>query len=322
MRVAVVINPAAGPGGGRAAGPRRAALAARVLAAEGAEPDVRVTAGPGDAAALSEAAVARGASLVVAWGGDGTVNEVGAALAFTGTALGIVPGGSGNGLARELGVPRDPGAALRAAVRGGERVIDAGEVGGRLFFVVAGIGLDAWVAARVAAAGGRRRGLHPYVTAAARALWTYRPAPCALDVDGDALRTAPLLVACANARQWGHGVRVAPAARLDDGALDLVVVEDRPPLARLWAAGRALAGRLDAQRGVLARRFRRLTVSVEAPGPLAFHADGEPGVAAGPLVVRVRPGALRVRAPARPPRPRPGPPPAPAPPAGAGPDPG
>src|SRR5262249_11555937 len=96
--VVVIVNPIARAHGGPAAGGARAALAGRVVAAEGHAGSVTVTAGPGDAAALARAAVAAGAGLVVAWGGDGTVNEVASALAFGPAALGIVPAGSGNGL--------------------------------------------------------------------------------------------------------------------------------------------------------------------------------------------------------------------------------
>ena len=104
------------------------------------------------------AALSRGATMCVAWGGDGTVNEVASALAFTPVALAIVPSGSGNGLARELGVPLDAVSALTVAIDGRDRIIDAGEIEGRLFFNIAGLGLDARIAHRFAVNGLARRG--------------------------------------------------------------------------------------------------------------------------------------------------------------------
>src|SRR5262249_11899558 len=127
--VAVIINPVAGPRGPRT-GPRRRGFAEETLAAHRVEGTVRVTEGPGHALELARAAVAPRASLVCVWGGDGTVNEVVRAVAGTGAALGIVPAGSGNGLARELGIPWDPAAALGVALGRRERVIDVGDVDG------------------------------------------------------------------------------------------------------------------------------------------------------------------------------------------------
>jgi diacylglycerol kinase family enzyme len=109
-----------------------------------------VTERPGHAHQLARAALARGISTIVAWGGDGTMNEIASALAYTDAALALVPSGSGNGLARELGVPFDASAALDIAFNGRLRTIDAGEIEERLFFNVAGIGLDARVAHRFA----------------------------------------------------------------------------------------------------------------------------------------------------------------------------
>ena len=130
MRVSVIINPIAGFFRRPEQGPRRAAQARAVLAAARVEADVWLTEGPGHARALAADATARGADVVYAWGGDGTVNEVGSALAFGETALAIVPAGSGNGLARALGIPREAGAALRHALQMPERRIDVGEIGG------------------------------------------------------------------------------------------------------------------------------------------------------------------------------------------------
>jgi diacylglycerol kinase (ATP) len=291
--VAVILNPAAGLRRRRPA--RGLALAERVLARHGAIGTARLTEGPGHAADLARAAVAAGAVMVCAWGGDGTVNEVAGAVAGTSAALGIVPAGSGNGLARELGLPWDPARALAIALGRRERVIDAGEVDGRLFVNLAGIGLDAAVAARFNARGPARRGLLPYVAITARELFRYRCREYAIRVDGDTWQERALAVVCANARQYGGGAVVAPAARPDDGRLDLVVVAPRAPLTALCQGPHLFRGTLARVAGVRMAPFT--TAEIAGTEPILFHVDGETAAGGTRLRVRVRPGVLRVRVP-------------------------
>jgi YegS/Rv2252/BmrU family lipid kinase len=256
---------------------------------------VHVTEGPGHALALARAAVAARVPVVCAWGGDGTVNEVTRALAGTGTALGVVPAGSGNGLARELGLPRDPAAALGIGLGRRERVIDVGDIDGHVFVNLAGIGLDAQVAACFNARHSARRGLWPYVTICTREILRYRAREYRIQVGGETWQERALVVVCANARQYGGGAVVAPTARPDDGQLELVVVGARPPLVALRDALHLFRGTLDRAPGV--RTVRTPAVEIRAPEPILFHVDGE-AVEGGPVVtVRVRPAALRVRVP-------------------------
>jgi YegS/Rv2252/BmrU family lipid kinase len=256
---------------------------------------VSLTEGPGHALALAQAAVAARASLVCAWGGDGTVNEVARALVGTGTALGIVPAGSGNGLARELGLPWDPTRALGVALGRRERVIDVGEVEGRLFVNVAGIGADARVAARFNARPGRRRGLWPYVWMGAYELFRHRAAEYTIRAGAETWSQEAIVVLCANGRQYGGGAVVAPTARLDDGQLDLVVVSPRPPLEALRDSLHLFRGTLDRAPGV--RTARVPVIEITGRDPLLFHVDGEPVSGGRTLTVRVLPAALRVRVP-------------------------
>jgi len=289
MRVAVIINPASG----RRRRPAVAlvALAERTLRLAGADVDAHVTAGPGDAHRLAREAVDAGAAIVFAWGGDGTINEVAGALAFTPAALAIVPGGSGNGLARALRVPVRPEAALRAGLDRPERRIDVGELGGRLFVNVAGVGLDADVA--LAYSRGRRRGLLPYLVLGARALATGVPTRFAIEADGERLERDALVVAVANGPQYGNGAVIAAGAQLDDGALDLVIIGALTPWKLLAESRRLFAGTLARSAAVSCRRVTHLRI--EAPGPRVFHVDGEP-VQGGPVLeARVHPGALRLR---------------------------
>jgi YegS/Rv2252/BmrU family lipid kinase len=266
-----------------------------VLAARGVEGTVRLTEGPGHALELARAAVDARTAVVCAWGGDGTVNEVARALAGTGTALGVVPAGSGNGLARELGIPWDPAAALGVALGRRERVIDVGDVEGRLFVNLAGIGLDAHVAALFNARHGGRRGFWPYVAIGVREILRYRAREYTIRVGSETWQERALVIICANARQYGGGAVVAPTARPDDGQLDVVTVATRPPLVALRDALHLFRGTLDRAPGVSTRRTP--TVEIAGSEPILFHVDGE-AVTGGPvLTVRIRPAVLRVRVP-------------------------
>ena len=293
----VIINPISGTGGRLDAAAARARQAAAFIASRGGDPSsVFVTERPGHARDLAAAAVSRGDSTVVAWGGDGTMNEVGSALAFTGTSMAIVPSGSGNGLARELKIPSDAAAALDVAWAGRDRVIDAGEIGGRLFFNLAGIGLDAHVAHRFAAGGRARRGFWRYLEMTLRELATYRPEPLTITIGSSSVTTSALLVAIANGRQYGNGALVAPRAQLDDGRLDVIVIAHRPAWRAMCQIPLVFIGRIADVPGVTIWAVEAVTIS--SPSPLLYHLDGEP--IAGTLTVsaRSRPGALKIKVPA------------------------
>src|SRR3954452_19404262 len=139
MSIVVIINPISGAGADTDARERRIAIVEREAARRGRSATIHVTERPGHAREMASSSAASGAELVVVWGGDGTINEAGAALLGSDTTLGIVPAGSGNGLAAALGLPRDPAAALSAAFDGRTRTIDVGMMAGRPFLNIAGI---------------------------------------------------------------------------------------------------------------------------------------------------------------------------------------
>jgi diacylglycerol kinase family enzyme len=204
----------------------------------------------------------------------------------------VVPSGSGNGLARELGLPSDPRAAFELALMARRRRIDAGELGGHLFFNVAGIGLDADVAHRFAASGHARRGLSMYLVQSTAALLSYKAEPVTLTVDGAVREVRPLLIAFANARQYGNGAIIAPQARVDDGRLDVVVVDDRPLLGIVRRVPALFRGKLAQVPGVSMQTA--VDAHVRAGGPIRYHVDGEPCEAGCALTASVRAGALMV----------------------------
>ncbi len=291
MRAGIIINPIAGSGY-RGRTDARVELARDVLQRCSIDGDVFVTTRRGHARELSRSCVDREVDTVVAWGGDGTVNEVASEVAFHGPALGVVPGGSGNGLARELGLPqRDPTQALMTALRGEPRRIDAGELGGRLFFNVAGVGLDAHLAEVFNSRASR--GMRGYVVSTVRELLTYEPSYYILRASDVAVSQTALIVALANTRQYGANMQIAPLARPDDGLLELVVLPPLRPLAALWHARHLLTGTVHQVPGVTMQSVRAVDIASDALP--CFHVDGEVFPGRDTLSAKVHPGALRVR---------------------------
>ena len=294
MKATVVINPIAGPGRKRTLD-ACSALARTALARGGFDADVKITQGPDDAQHFAAAALEAGHQLVVAWGGDGTVNGAGAALVGSKIPLAIIPGGSGNGLARDLGIPLDAAAAFGIAANGTNRAIDAGELNGCLFFNVAGIGLDAAIAIRMAKLGAMR-GLAGYVLATFREVPSYNACDYSValpDASGTTFSTPALFIAIANSRQYGSGAQIAPRALLDDGLMDIVVVKPQSGLSMASRVPAFFRGTLRPDDKVLMHASANAVITCDRD--IAFHVDGEPRNGAPTLVLATRPLALTVR---------------------------
>ena len=255
---------------------------------------VRLTERAGHATALAHEAVEAGCTSIIVWGGDGTVNEVGRALIGSPAVLGLVPAGSGNGLAAALGVPREPEAAVAEAFDAPPHRIDAGTMAGRPFFNVAGIGFDAHVAALFNRRAKGARGGWPYISIGIREGFRYPARDYRLTLDGAASTARALLIVFANGPEFGLRTRIAPGARVDDGLLDAVVVRDPGfVLARFWHARHLATG--NPQRASIVSRTAVKQAVVSVDGEVAFHVDGEPGLTSGSIEVAVLPAALGVR---------------------------
>ncbi|MBY0495262.1 MAG: diacylglycerol kinase family lipid kinase [Cyanobacteria bacterium] len=299
-RALVVINPIAGKGRSRTMG-ACVDLAKSVLSGHGYEADVRITTAPQDSCRFSTEGAAANVDLVVAWGGDGTINGAASAIAGTNIPFAIVPGGSGNGLARDLRIPFNPAAALTIAATGTTRVIDAGELHGSLFFNVAGVGFDARIADRLARPGARR-GLAGYIFATVGELRGYQPGRYSIDEvydhDGKALvaditdRPA-LFVALANSRQYGSGAKIAPRALLDDGMMEIVIVEPQSGFSILRQVPAFFRGTLTEGPGLLMRSAASMEIS--CANPIHFHVDGEPRKGPERIALRTRRRILHVK---------------------------
>ena len=300
MRALVIVNPIAGKGRTRTIG-ACVDLAKSSLSANDFEPDVRVTTGPADAYRFSREAAAAKVDLVIAWGGDGTVNGAATGVAGTSIPLAIIPGGSGNGLARDLLIPFDPTAAFTIAATGATRVIDAGELHGSLFFNVAGIGFDARIASRLAEPGARR-GLVGYIFATINELRGYEPGRYSIhnvyDVEGkslvaDIIDRPALFIALANSRQYGSGAQIAPRALLDDGMMEIVVVEPQSGLSIMRQVPAFFRGTLKEGPGLLMRSAAAMEIS--CPHPIHFHVDGEPRTGPNRIALATRRGILSIK---------------------------
>ncbi len=258
--------------------------------------EVSVTQGPGHATELAREAVAAGCRRIIAVGGDGTMNETAQALTGTGADLGLVPCGSGNGLALHLGIPTRAADALDFVVSEQTRAasIDTGTVNGHVFCNAMGAGLDAEISQRFNRL--TRRGLPAYVRTTAGALLRFRPSPIFVSDDmGRSFRMKVLLVAVANSDQYGNRARIAPLARTDDGLLNLVALQPVGPFAALSCLVRLFSGSLHRSPHVQCLTSSGFVIERHAAGPV--HTDGETHDAEARLVVRTSPRSLRILVP-------------------------
>lgn len=288
-KICFIVNPLAG--GGRI---KAETLIHTSVGRSGVPFEVTLTTHQGHATELARSAAHRAGELVVAVGGDGTVNEVANGLIETDTPLGLIPAGSGNALARSLGVPVDPVEACRCLLDPRLRTIDVGQVAGRYFLSTVGIGLDADVCWLYSRRRGKR-GLLPYIATTAIASWAYvrEEVTVTLD-DGISIQRRPILLTVANTPQYGYGATIAPGALPDDGLLDLCVLETNK-IRALWHARRMFTGTISQMPGF--SLVRTPTLRIERSGPGRLQLDGEALEADGMLDVRIVPQSLRVVVP-------------------------
>jgi diacylglycerol kinase (ATP) len=268
-------------------------ISSRALDAELATTD-----GPGHATALAREAVHRGCALVVAVGGDGTMNEVAQALLHSPAALALIPCGSGNGLARHLSLPQSPLAALQLIAgqfdRGRVAALDTGSANGQPFFNAMGLGLDADVSRRFNLL--TKRGLPAYARTAFAVMRELRTERVTIASGSHRETIDTLFVAIANSDQYGNNARIAPNARVDDGVLDLIAVAPVHLVSAAALAARLFLGNFDQSRHV--RRWSGTHFTIERGSPGVIHTDGETHEMGTTIEVVVHPHSLRVLVPA------------------------
>ncbi|MBR3387063.1 MAG: diacylglycerol kinase family lipid kinase [Bacteroidales bacterium] len=234
------------------------------------------------------------ADIVVAVGGDGTVSEVATGLLGTEKALGILPCGSGDGLALHLGISRNPAKAVKVLNEACIATIDAAEFNGRPFFCTAGVGLDADVSQDFAQSG--KRGLGTYITTAWEDWKQRNPNDrYVVETDTEAWAGPAVFITVGNANQWGNEARIVPKATLRDGLLDVTVVQPFSTYEIPDLAARLMLGKADSSRHV--RTFRSAHVHIHRDHAGPAHCDGDPFEAGVDLRMEIKPGALRVVVP-------------------------
>ena len=226
-------------------------------------------------------------------GGDGNVTETATALCGSRTALGIIPAGSGNGLARHLGIPVDLGAALDIICSRNIVASDYGTVNDTPFFCTFGMGFDAAVSHRFARQS--RRGLLSYVKSALSEYIQYRPQTYTLSANGKLLTEKAFLVAVCNASQWGNNAYIAPEASLTDGLLDITVVHSGSPIDAAVMGMDIFTGLIN--RNTMVHCFRAPAVVIYRSKEGEAHIDGEPMMLPDIIDIKCHRGALRIFTP-------------------------
>ncbi len=228
---------------------------------------------PGHATELAANAAAQGFDIVVAVGGDGTVNEVAQGLIGTSTTMGILPIGSGNGLARELGIPMNILKGVKTLIEGKVRQIDVCRINNQRFLCTAGIGFDAQVADKMSKA--RSRGFLRYIRLTINESIKFKPFRIKMNIDGVWVDKKVFLVTFANARQFGNNAWIAPNANISDGLIDVIVVN---PFNKIWLPvfGIGLFTRLIPKLPFV-DCYRAKQIEMELAETGIYHFDGEPG---------------------------------------------
>lgn len=282
-----IINPNSGT--------RRAQAALPEMAQElyPASTELHYTAARGDARRLAAEAAARGFDVVVAAGGDGTINEAVQALAHTDTALGIIALGSGNGLARSLGVPLLAHAAMRKLLKLEISAIDLGRANGEYFANVAGVGVDAQLGRAFNSSGETgRRGMLRYFELGVREFLAYQPEEFEVSCEGYSFPFRPFTITAANGREYGSGAKIAHNADLADGLLELVCIPHTSVLRVPVAVARMFAGKLDGLEGIMLKSVKAVTL--KRAGVIRYHLDGESRECQDSLALAIDPRALRI----------------------------
>ncbi len=248
----------------------------------------------GHATELAARCAQEGVYAVVATGGDGTINEIARSLVHTGTALGIIPCGSGNGLARHLQIPLDPRRAIDILNEGKVETIDYGKINGTPFFCTCGVGFDALVSLKFSQAG--RRGPLMYLEQSLRESLQYKPEVYELVMDGNvSVHYKAFLIACGNASQYGNNAYIAPKATLNDGLLDVTILEPFTMLDVPTLAFQLFNKTIDQNSRIKTFQCKSLRIHRSKPG--AAHYDGEPMMTDKDVEVKIVQKELKVIVP-------------------------
>ncbi|WP_337420271.1 diacylglycerol kinase family protein [Phocaeicola sp.] len=256
---------------------------------------IRKTEYAGHATEIARQAAEDKKDIVVAIGGDGTINEVGRALIHTDTAMGIIPCGSGNGLARHLHIPLEARGAIEVLNQGFIKTIDYGLIDSHPFFCTCGVGFDAFVSLKFADSG--KRGLLTYLENTLHESLTYRPETYEIENATGTVRYKAFLIACANASQYGNNAYIAPQASLTDGMMDVTILEPFTVLDVPALSFQLFNKTIDQNSRIKTLKEKKITIHRTQEG--VFHFDGDPAMGGKDLEVEIISKGLNVIAPQR-----------------------
>ncbi len=239
---------------------------------------------------LAKAAIKENYKIIVAVGGDGTVNEIARAIVDTDIHLSILPFGSGNGLARMLKIPMDTGAALKIINHHKSIKIDSAVLNGKAFFNIAGTGFDAQISN--AFANNKKRGLLGYIKSTIQEIKNYESEEYTIELDELKLKKRAFIISLANSTQYGNNAHIAPNADLQDGILDVVIVKPFSFFLLPFLAWRMFANSVDKSRYVEMYQSSKIKIIRNTSAPI--HLDGEPCMDSEILNIEVKPLSLNV----------------------------
>lgn len=247
----------------------------------------------GHATELTQKAIADRADCVIAVGGDGTVNEVARTLLHSDVVLGIIPKGSGNGLARELRIPMDVRNAVDVIFSNNRSVIDACKANDRIFFCTCGVGFDAAISEKFAEE--KRRGSLTYVKDVVEKYLDYKPETYELHINDHTITKKAFLITCANASQYGNNAYIAPNADISDGEMDITILSSFNALDIGPLAIQLFTKTIDKNSKIKTYRTKEARIIRRKEG--VMHLDGDPVMAAKDIELAVIPAALNVFTP-------------------------
>lgn len=285
MRVAFIVNPVSGRG--------RQKGIEKIIPKHFDNYSITFTQKTGDATELSKSAIKSGAEMVVAVGGDGTLNECVKAVINTECALAVIPCGSGNGFANHIKMSKNLDIALDQIAKSTVTNVDAGEVNGEIFINVAGVGFDALLAQKFNEL--TERGVANYMRLVVNEL-SYTPKSYTISY-GDTERTVEAyMITCCNATQFGNDARICPTAKIDDGILDFVIVKNFPQFQIAEFILRLMSGTLS--NCELIEIVQAASMKIISNDQLV-HLDGEPYEVGETVNVNVIPQSIKVAIPVR-----------------------
>lgn len=248
---------------------------------------------PGDATRAAKEFANIGYDIVVAIGGDGTVNEVARGLIHTDASLGIIPVGSGNGLARHFKIPLSYVNAAEVIMCGKSKLMDTGCINGEAFFCTAGLGFEAEIGDRFNKAKGR--GLMTYVEVCAKEFVKYREEKYKITIGGNTFETDAFLITFANCSQWGNNVYIAPNADASDGMIDMVVWKKSPIVTMPMLAVDLFIRTINRSEFVDSFRTKEVKIERNSPGYIQF--DGESAIMGTEINVSVLHNSIKIIVP-------------------------